>query len=39
MYSEIKELNRMVCSRCDEKVYEKCTGCKIYVLVNKIVEH
>jgi len=39
MDSEIKELNRMICNRCDEKEYEKCQACKIYMLVNKIAEH
>lgn len=36
MSSEIRELNRMICKRCDEKEYEKCKSCKIYLLVNKI---
>ncbi len=39
MDSEIKELNRMICNQCEEKEYEKCQACKIYMLVNKIAEH
>ncbi len=35
VHSEIRELNRMICNRCDEKEYEKCKACKIYLLVNK----
>ena len=36
MYTEIKELNRMMCKECVEKAYEKCRACKVYRLVNKI---
>ena len=36
MYTEIKELNRMMCKECPEKAYEKCKSCKVYKLVNKI---
>lgn len=38
MDSEIRELNRIICKDCDEKEYEKCKDCKVYRLVNKIVE-
>jgi hypothetical protein len=38
MNSEIRELNRMICNQCDEKEYEKCKGCKVYRLVNRIAE-
>jgi len=36
MYTEIKELNRMMCRECVEKAYEKCKSCKVYRLVNRI---
>lgn len=36
MQTEIKELNRLICNQCEEKEYEKCQGCRIYRLVNKI---
>jgi len=39
MHSEIKELDCMICNQCDEKEYEKCKGCRIYMLVNRIAEH
>jgi hypothetical protein len=38
MSSEIKELNRIICKRCDQKEYEKCRTCRIYQLINRIVE-
>ncbi len=38
MQSEIKELNRIVCNQCDEREYEKCRCCRIYRLVNSVVE-
>jgi hypothetical protein len=36
MNSEIRELNRMICNQCDEKEYEKCKFCKVYLLINRI---
>jgi hypothetical protein len=36
MDSEIRELNRIICNGCDEKDYEKCKDCKVYLLINKI---
>jgi hypothetical protein len=36
MNSEVRELNRVICNRCDEKEYEKCRSCRIYLLVNRI---
>lgn len=36
MDSEIRELNRIVCGNCEEREYEKCRFCKIYLLINKI---
>ena len=36
MNSEIRELNRIVCSQCVEKEYEKCRSCRIYLLINSI---
>lgn len=36
MDSEIRELNRIMCKTCDEKDYEKCKGCRVYQLINKI---
>jgi len=36
MNSEIKELNRMICKKCDEKDYETCRDCKVFQLINKI---
>ena len=36
MDSEVRELNRIICSRCDEKEYDKCKGCRIYLLINRI---
>lgn len=36
MESEIKELSRIVCNKCEEKEYEKCCSCRIYFLVNRI---
>jgi hypothetical protein len=36
MNSEIRELNRMICSQCNEKEYEKCKFCKVYLLINRI---
>jgi hypothetical protein len=33
---EIKELSRIICNNCEEKEYEKCRGCRIYQLVNRI---
>jgi hypothetical protein len=38
MSQEIRELNRLICNRCEEREYEKCKGCRIYHLVNKIAE-
>ena len=38
MSQEIRELNRLICNRCEEREYEKCKDCRIYHLVNKIVE-
>lgn len=38
MGCEVKELNRMICNQCDEKEYEKCKCCRVYQLVNRIVE-
>jgi len=38
MNQEIRELNRLICNRCEEREYEKCKGCRIYHLVNKIAE-
>jgi hypothetical protein len=38
MSQEILELNRLICNRCEEREYEKCKGCRIYRLVNKIAE-
>lgn len=38
MHTEIKELSRMICNQCEEKEYEKCKGCRVYQLVNKIAE-
>jgi hypothetical protein len=37
MNSELRELNRVICNRCDQKDYEKCRACRIYQLVNRIV--
>ena len=37
MHSEIRELNRIICNQCEEKEYEKCQGCKIYRLINRMV--
>jgi len=34
--SEIRELNRIICRKCDEKDYEKCKHCKVYQLVNRL---
>ncbi len=39
MSSEVTELNRIICNRCDEREYEKCRECKIYLLVNKIASN
>ena len=39
MHSEVKELSRIICNRCNEKEYEKCQDCKIYLLVNKVAGH
>ncbi|MEM3442918.1 MAG: hypothetical protein QW667_05680 [Candidatus Bathyarchaeia archaeon] len=36
MNAEIKELNRIICKGCDEKNYEKCRGCRIYYLINRL---
>jgi hypothetical protein len=36
MNSEIRELNRMICKKCDEKDYETCRDCKVFQLINKI---
>jgi hypothetical protein len=36
MISEVMELNRIVCNRCEQKDYEKCKSCRIYTLINKI---
>jgi hypothetical protein len=36
MSSEVMELSRIICNRCDQKEYEKCRTCRIYVLMNKI---
>lgn len=33
---EIRELNRIICRQCNEKDYEKCKNCKVYLLVNKL---
>ena len=33
---ELMQLSRIICNRCVEKDYEKCTTCKVYVLINKI---
>jgi len=38
MSQEIRELNRLICNRCEEREYEKCKDCRIYHLVNKIAE-
>jgi len=38
MEPEIRELNRMICNQCEEKEYEKCRCCKVYLLINKIVD-
>jgi len=38
MNSDITELNRLICSDCDEKEYEKCKMCKVYQLINRIAE-
>jgi hypothetical protein len=35
---EIKELSRIICNDCEEKEYEKCRGCRIYQLVNRIAD-
>ena len=36
MNPEIRELNRMICKKCNEKNYEKCRDCKVFQLINKI---
>lgn len=36
MKSEVKELNKLLCKDCDEKNYEKCRSCKVYVLINSL---
>ena len=38
MTSEVVELNRIICNRCEQKEYEKCKACRIYLLLNKIAE-
>jgi len=38
MNSEIRELNRIICKGCAEKEYEKCKSCRVYLLINKMVE-
>jgi hypothetical protein len=38
MDPEIRELNRLICNQCEEKAYEKCKGCKVYVLINRIAD-
>jgi hypothetical protein len=37
MNSEVTELSRIICNRCDQKEYEKCRTCRIYQLINRIV--
>ena len=34
MNAEVKELNKLLCKNCDEKCYEKCKSCEVYILVN-----
>jgi len=36
--SEVTELSRMICNRCDQKEYEKCRNCRVYLLINRIAE-
>ena len=36
MNPEIRELNRIICKKCNEKDYEKCRDCKVFQLINKI---
>jgi hypothetical protein len=36
MSSEVVELNRIICNRCEQKEYDKCRACRIYLLMNKI---
>jgi hypothetical protein len=36
MKLEIKELNKMICKRCNETEYERCKFCKVYNLINTI---
>jgi hypothetical protein len=38
MDQEIRELNRLICKRCEEREYENCKACRVYKLVNSIVE-
>lgn len=39
MNSEIKELNKLLCKHCEEKEYEKCHSCKVYQLVNSMMQN
>jgi hypothetical protein len=36
MSSEVVELNRIICNRCEQREYDKCRACRIYFLMNKI---
>jgi hypothetical protein len=36
MNAEVTELNKIICNGCDQKDYEKCRTCRIYLLVNRI---
>jgi hypothetical protein len=36
MNSEVKELNKLLCKTCNEKNYEKCQSCKVYLLINSL---
>jgi len=36
MNPEIRELNRIICKKCNEKAYENCRDCKVFQLINKI---
>ena len=37
MRSEIRELSSIVCKNCQEKSYEHCQKCRIYQLLNKLI--
>jgi len=38
MNSEVKELNRMMCKKCEAKDYTECRECRVYQLINKIAK-